>query len=65
MADVHIIIKAGQMITAHDQPAVPRGAVAVSDHLIEAVGPYEELSRRYPKAKTVGGEDFLLIPENK
>jgi cytosine/adenosine deaminase-related metal-dependent hydrolase len=50
------------MVPAHDKPAFPDGAVAISGEKIEAVGTYEELSGRYPKAKVVGGQKFLLIP---
>ncbi len=56
------ILRAGVLVTAYDQPAISQGAVAVSGERIEAVGSYGELSKRYPHAKTIGGESFLLIP---
>jgi 5-methylthioadenosine/S-adenosylhomocysteine deaminase len=56
------IVRAGQLVPAHDQPALPNGAVAVTGETIEAVGTYEELSERYPGATVIGGEQFLLIP---
>jgi 5-methylthioadenosine/S-adenosylhomocysteine deaminase len=62
MSEVNLIVKAGQVITAHDQSAIPNGAVALSGTRIEAVGTADDLSRRYPEARTMGGEQFLLIP---
>ena len=56
------IVRAGQLVAAHDQPALPNGAVAVTGETIEAVGTYDELAGRYPGAKVLGGEQFLLIP---
>jgi 5-methylthioadenosine/S-adenosylhomocysteine deaminase len=62
MSEVNLIVKAGQLVPAHDQPSIPSGAVALSGNLIEAVGAYDELSKRYPGAKEIGGDQFLLIP---
>ena len=62
MTDDIFLVRAGQMVTAHDQPAVRDGAVAVSGDTIKAVGSYAELSQQYPDAKEIGGERFLLIP---
>jgi len=62
MSEVNLIVKAGQLVSAYDQPAIPYGAVAVSGNLIEAVGTYHELLKRYPNAKEIGGDQFLLIP---
>jgi cytosine/adenosine deaminase-related metal-dependent hydrolase len=56
------LVRAGMLVAAYDQPAIPEGAVAVSGERIEAVGPYQELSERYSGAKTIGGGRFLLIP---
>ena len=61
MSDI-TILRAGTLVAAHDQPAIPGGAVAVSGERIEAVGSYRELSKRYPHAQTIGDERFLLIP---
>ena len=61
MSDI-TLIQAGVMVTAHDQPALVDGAVAVSGERIKAVGAHRELSEKYPNAKTVGGKNFLLIP---
>jgi 5-methylthioadenosine/S-adenosylhomocysteine deaminase len=62
MSRVTFIIRAGQLVTAHDQPAIRHGAVAISGSLVEAVGSIDELSQRYPGARHMGGETFLLIP---
>ena len=62
MTDVTYLVRAGQMVTAHDQPAVRDGAVAVSGDNIKAVGSYAELSKQYPDATEIGGDRFLLIP---
>ena len=56
------LITAGQMVPAHDQPAVRDGAVAVAAEKIIAMGTTEELSGRYPNAEVMGGKRFLLIP---
>ena len=61
MSDI-TILRAGTLVSAHDQAAIPEGAVAVSGERIKAVGLYHELSKKYPNARTVGGERFLLIP---
>lgn len=50
------------MVPAQDAPAIASGAVAVSGDTITGVGPFEELSARYPDAQVMGGERFLLIP---
>lgn len=57
-----MLIRGGQLVTAHDQPPIHRGAVAIAQNTIEAIGTYEELSSRYPGVKEVGGDDFLIIP---
>ena len=62
MADPKILVRAAQLVTAHDKPAIPDGAVVIAGEIIEAVGTYDELSDRYPDAKTIGGKQFLLIP---
>ena len=61
MSDI-TILRAGTLVSAHDQAAIPEGAVAVSGERIKAVGLYHELSKKYPNARTVGDERFLLIP---
>ena len=62
MPEVTILVHAGQLVAAHDQPAVADGAVAIAGEFIHDIGPYEELATRYPNAKTVGGKQFLGIP---
>ena len=62
MKDETKLIHAGQLVVAHDRPAIPNGAVAVKGGLIHDVGTFEELSDRYPDAQRFGGDRFLLIP---
>lgn len=62
MSEVTILVRAGQLVAAHDQPAVSDGAVAVAGEFIHDIGTYDELSAKYPGAKTIGGQPFLLIP---
>ena len=57
-----ILVWAGQLVTGHDAPALQNGAVAVSGQEIIDIGPYQDLALRYPKAKVIGDERFLLIP---
>ncbi|MCX5912820.1 MAG: amidohydrolase family protein, partial [Deltaproteobacteria bacterium] len=57
-----LLVCAGKIVIAHDQPPLAHGAVAVRGKKIEAVGPYHELAARYSGAKEIGGEQFLLIP---
>ena len=56
------LVHGGVTITAHDQPALFDGAVAVSDGQIQAVGTHSEISKKYPHAKAHGGKKFMLIP---
>jgi 5-methylthioadenosine/S-adenosylhomocysteine deaminase len=62
MTEVTLLVRAKKLVPAHDQPAIVDGAAAVSGERIAAVGTYDDLSRRYPKAKVIGGERFLIIP---
>ncbi len=62
MTEVTLLVRARKLVPAHDQPAIVDGAAAVSGEKIAAVGTYDDLSRRYPKAKVIGGERFLIIP---
>jgi len=62
MGDITMLVRAGQLVPAHDQPTIQNGAVAVSGSSIEAVGTYIEISKRYPGVKEIGGDRFLLIP---
>jgi 5-methylthioadenosine/S-adenosylhomocysteine deaminase len=57
-----ILVRAGQLVPAHDKDPISDGAVAISNGHIEAVGTYEELSTRYAGAKEIGGAKYLLIP---
>jgi len=57
-----ILVRSGIMVPAHDAPAMVNGAVAVSGETIMDLGAFEELSARYPTARVLGGDRFLLIP---
>ncbi|MGE5841545.1 MAG: imidazolonepropionase-like domain-containing protein [Deltaproteobacteria bacterium] len=50
------------MVPAYDAPAMVKGAVAVSGETVIDLGPFEELSARYPAAQVLGDDRFLLIP---
>ena len=62
MPEVKTIVRADQLVAAHDKPPIPDGAVAIADEKIEAVGSFEDLSAKYPNADVIGGDGFLLIP---
>jgi len=62
MPNITTLVRAGQLVSAYDKPAMPNGAVAIAGETIEAIGTYDELSNRYPNTKEIGGEKFLLIP---
>jgi len=62
MNKIKVLVRAGKLVPAYDQPTIPNGAVVVSGRTIEAVGTYVELSKRYPGVKEIGGDQFLLIP---
>ncbi|MCC6710664.1 MAG: amidohydrolase family protein [Gammaproteobacteria bacterium] len=62
MSEVTRIVYAGQLVAAHDQPAVSGGAVAIGGELIHDIGTLDELSAKYPGAQKIGGSQFLLIP---
>ena len=62
MANGMTLIRAGKVVPAHDRPAISHGAVVVDGETIQDVGHYAELRSRYPYAKEIGGERFLLIP---
>ena len=62
MPEVTKLVRAGHLVPSYDQPVIHGGAVAVAGEKIEAVGAYEDLLVRYPKAERIGGDQFLLIP---
>jgi len=57
-----ILVRSGVMVPAHDAPTIVNGAAAVSGETITDLGSFDELSARYPAAKVIGGDPFLLIP---
>ncbi|MBN1226553.1 MAG: amidohydrolase family protein [Deltaproteobacteria bacterium] len=62
MSGNKILVHGGQLVTAYDKEPISNGAVAIAGEKIEAIGTYEELSKRYSDAETIGGDRFLLIP---
>lgn len=62
MPKVTKLIYGGQLVAAHDQPAVPDGAVAIAGEVIHEIGTIDDLSAKYPDAPRIGGKQFLLIP---
>ena len=62
MPEAPLLIRAGQLITAHDKPPILHGAVVISGNAVEAVGSSDELLRCYPNARQIGGDGFLMIP---
>lgn len=62
MPDVTKLIHAGQLVAAHDQPALADGAVAIAGETIAEIGRFAALSAKYPDAERIGGDRFLLIP---
>ncbi|MBP1716484.1 MAG: hypothetical protein H6Q42_4687, partial [Deltaproteobacteria bacterium] len=49
MPQESILVHAGHMITAYDQPAVIGGGVVVAGNRIQEVGTADELFRRNPE----------------
>lgn len=63
LASVDLLINAGTIITMNDQAeVVADGALAVSGSTIAAVGPREELSRRFQARQTLSYPHDLVLP---
>ncbi len=62
MADVTLIVRAGMLVPSHEANRLSDGAVAIAGNVIAAVGPWSEISCRFPGVETIGGEGDLLIP---
>lgn len=62
MAQETVLVRAGHLIPGHERPPISPGAVVVTGNRIEGVGRSEDLVKRYPHARVIGGDDFLLIP---
>ena len=45
-----------------DRPVLENGAVAVDDGFIVAIGPREEIARRYRARETLDGKDRVVLP---
>ena len=62
MSERKMIVRAGRIVPAHDSAVIENGAVLVKGNTIEAIGPSDQISAKYPEAETIGGDNFLMIP---
>lgn len=63
MQKIDMLVRGAQLVTAHDQPAISDGAVAIQDGKVLETGPYQELKQKYPEARQeLGNEKYLIIP---
>ncbi len=62
MDGVKLIVWGGILVTAHDQPAIHDGAVAIKNGYVHEIGARDALQMKYPGAHVLGEERFLLIP---
>ena len=56
------LVRAGHVLTMGPLGDLSDGGVAISDEIIADVGPFAELSRKYPGAPVVGDEYGIMIP---
>jgi 5-methylthioadenosine/S-adenosylhomocysteine deaminase len=56
------LVRAGHVLTMGALGEIPDGAVAMADEWIADVGPFAELSRKYPGAPVVGDVYGIVIP---
>ena len=61
-AEVSLLVHAGRLVAAHDLPCIVDGAVAIAGDTIREIGNFNQLADRYPSARKIGGQRFLLIP---
>lgn len=57
-----MLVRAGRLVTGHDQPVITDGALVLTGGLIKEVGPYKQLAARYSGVREIGGDEFLVIP---
>ena len=57
-----ITLARGSTVIQSAERSIPDGAVAYDGERIEAVGPFDELRRRWPQAGILGGPDKLVMP---
>ena len=62
MSETITLVRAGHVLTMGPLGDIGKGAVAVSGELIAGVGPFAELSRKYPSAEVVGDDFGIIIP---
>ncbi len=60
-AGVTILVRAGQLVPAHNQPAIPNGAVAIVGETIEAIGTYDVLWDQFFLGPGKGDEAKKII----
>jgi len=60
---IDLIVAGDHVVTMDgDRPVLENGAVAVDDGFIVAIGPLEEITRRYRARETLDGKDRVVLP---
>ena len=60
---IDLIVAGDHVVTMDgDRPVLKNGAVAVDDGFIVAIGPREEIARRYRARETLDGKDRVVLP---
>ena len=60
---IDLIVAGDHVVTMDgDRPVLENGAVAVDDGFIVAIGPREEIARRYRARETLDGKDRVVLP---
>lgn len=62
MSETITLVRAGHVLAMGPLGDIAGGAVAISGELIAGVGPFAELSRKYPDAQVVGDDFGIVIP---
>ena len=62
MKSVDFLISGETVVVDPNGPPIPRGAVAISNDTIVAVGPVSELKKRYMAQKTIHRPSGLILP---
>ena len=59
------LIYGGQLVcrwSASGSPTIDKGALYEEDGRIVAIGAFDDLQRRYPMARQIGGLDYIVMP---